>query len=420
MEAVLRRLARPTRHVWLVVLGASLALPAWSWLATHSGRGRGAAAVLDAVAGESAAGGVAYILDPVFSATAQHAGAGLDPWLLGGWAALSFVLASLLAASSARLLRERRRWQATTLGGVPVRVSAGEVGPAVVGVWRPGIVLPRWALAAPEEALSVMVAHEAEHVRGGDTRLLFAGLCCLVLVPWNPALWWQFRRLRLAVELDCDARVLRRYPDARRYAEVLLEVGRRRGASALQAAAFLDGRTFLERRIRAMVTKREHSLWRAAALAALAGVALMAACEVEPPAAPAPVPADAARSEAMDPTRRAADAGTGVAQTVHVAPGRITGVVTDVTGQRIGGARITIRPRLSDPEAARRQYRGAITQVNGRYWLINVPAGAYTIEAQLEGHATVRRENLRVDADAVRQVDFELWPDGWRPAPGGN
>src|SRR5262249_58279568 len=27
-------------------------------------------------------------------------------------------------------------------------------------------------------------------------------------LPWNVALWWQRSRLRLAVEMDCDARVL--------------------------------------------------------------------------------------------------------------------------------------------------------------------------------------------------------------------
>ena len=30
----------------------------------------------------------------------------------------------------------------------------------------------------------------------------------LILAPWNVALWWQLRRLRLAVEMDCDRRVV--------------------------------------------------------------------------------------------------------------------------------------------------------------------------------------------------------------------
>jgi hypothetical protein len=29
-------------------------------------------------------------------------------------------------------------------------------------------------------------------------------------MAWNPLLWWQWNRLRLAIELDCDLRVLRR------------------------------------------------------------------------------------------------------------------------------------------------------------------------------------------------------------------
>ena len=30
----------------------------------------------------------------------------------------------------------------------------------------------------------------------------------VVLMPWNLPLWWQWRRLRFAIEVDCDARVL--------------------------------------------------------------------------------------------------------------------------------------------------------------------------------------------------------------------
>jgi hypothetical protein len=39
--------------------------------------------------------------------------------------------------------------------------------------------------------------------------VLGVALLVAVLVPWNLPVWRQLRRLRLAMEVDCDARVLR-------------------------------------------------------------------------------------------------------------------------------------------------------------------------------------------------------------------
>ena len=36
-------------------------------------------------------------------------------------------------------------------------------------------------------------------------------------MPWNLALWWQLRRLRLAVEMDCDNRVVAALGDPNPY-----------------------------------------------------------------------------------------------------------------------------------------------------------------------------------------------------------
>ncbi|MEO7042711.1 MAG: hypothetical protein ABI035_10660, partial [Gemmatimonadaceae bacterium] len=62
-------------------------------------------------------------------------------------------------------------------------------------------------------------------------------LIAIILAPWDIPLWWAWRRLRLAIEVDCDARVLRTHPDIRRYAELLLLTGQRSAVDATRRSA---------------------------------------------------------------------------------------------------------------------------------------------------------------------------------------
>jgi hypothetical protein len=79
--------------------------------------------------------------------------------------------------------------------------------------------------------------------------------------------------------------------------------------------------------------------------------------------------------------------------------GRLSGVVTDQqTGQPLAGVQVFLEGTG----------RGALTQENGRYFMINVAPGSYTLVAQLIGYATIRREGVLVAIDGVRQVNFEL------------
>jgi TonB family protein len=126
-----------------------------------------------------------------------------------------------------------------------------------------------------------MLMHEREHVRAGDVRLAALGQLLVLAQPWNLPLVWQWRRLREAVEVDCDCRVLRLDPDARAYGALLLEVGRRRALPQL-ALAFAEPRTFLERRID-LLTRARHGGRHAAGLAGLALLAAgVAVCTRDP------------------------------------------------------------------------------------------------------------------------------------------
>jgi len=282
----------PTRGAWAASIATSLALPLL--LPTRPAADDGAGGMMMEAASAAAPG------TPLVGGNAVAGGTrGLDPVAPWAWLAASAAVAGVLAAAAWRLARRRRGWTAAVIYGEPVLLS-GEVGPAVVGFVRPSIVIPRWTLDWPEPRLRMIVRHEREHVAAADPALLLAALCAAVLVPWSPALWWQLRRLRLAVEVDCDARTLRAGPDPAAYGRLLLEVGSRGRAGAVPLAAFSEPRSFLERRIRAMTlrTPRNRAL-RLASWTALAATAAVSAAALPAPPLPAPAPRLAAADTSM-------------------------------------------------------------------------------------------------------------------------
>src|SRR5439155_191403 len=183
-----------------------------------------------------------------------------DGVLRWGWGLSSVAALLVLAAAAARLVALRRRWRTALVDGRSV-LLADDVGPAVAGLWPPRVVIPAWALNLTQTQRRLMLAHEDEHVRARDPWLLAAGTAALVLAPWNLALWWLSQRLRLAVEMDCDARVLTREGDAPAYGELLLRVGQRRARLPLGAPALSEPASFLGRRIRRMVTALPRWRW---------------------------------------------------------------------------------------------------------------------------------------------------------------
>jgi hypothetical protein len=214
------------------------------------------------------------------------------------WLAGSLGLLLVGTATALRYASSRRRWPVREIAGTPVRVSPA-AGPAVLGLVRPEIVVPGWLLMASPEEQRLVVLHEREHVRARDPLALTAGWLVVALIPWNPVVWWLLRRLRLAVELDCDARVLRAGVGRQAYGSVLIDMAGRGSGLPLGAPALAGTTTNLERRLVAMTTTRRSTRARAVALGALGAVALLAACETRMPTAVEIAEMDVAAAEAQ-------------------------------------------------------------------------------------------------------------------------
>jgi beta-lactamase regulating signal transducer with metallopeptidase domain len=274
----------PARGIWVVSLLASCVFAGYALVAPRTV----AAPLPSAVA----AGASAPILTPAPARLGGEALAAaasvshrpeLGVALLAAWLLLSGGLALALVVARGRLALRRRRWRCVRIDAVDVLIST-DTGPAVLGFRRPVIVLPEWALSLPAEDRDLLLAHEREHAGAGDNRVLGLGLLTLLAMPWNAALWWQFGRLRRAVEIDCDARVARATCDLRRYGELLIRVGARRGGRLELLATFAEPVSLLESRLRALTAAPvRHRVLRVSVAVALATVGLVLACETPRP-----------------------------------------------------------------------------------------------------------------------------------------
>ncbi|HEX6306933.1 MAG TPA: TonB family protein, partial [Longimicrobiales bacterium] len=256
---------RPSRWGWLAALAGSVVLPWVLRLVPER-------AWTDAMPGPMQL----LSMDPlIVSGASSSRWSGQDAAVLV-WLVMSAAVLVYLGVTLLHLDRARRRWRPAEVDGARVLVAAA-TGPAAVGIRRAMVVVPAWALELEGELRSLLMRHERAHVDAGDPRLLLAGVVLLAAMPWNPLVWLQLVRLRNAIELDCDARVLSSGASPERYGSLLLEVGRRRSRHALLLATFAEPRILLEHRIRRIAqwptarSRARAALFTSAALLLFAG-----------------------------------------------------------------------------------------------------------------------------------------------------
>jgi len=190
-----------------------------------------------------------------------------------------------LCLSFMRLRRIERRLEPRELDGQRVLISRA-LGPALLGVIRPRIVIPEWIQDLPPAHRRVILAHEQRHAVARDPLLSLANTVLVALQPWNPVLWAMRSRLRLAIEIDCDRRVVRATGDVRGYAELLLTVHERTMSRPEPMLAFVERPSNLEWRVRQMTRRPMSALSPRAVLTTVAAALLViAACTTPEPTA---------------------------------------------------------------------------------------------------------------------------------------
>ena len=307
-----------------------------------------------------------------------------DGMLLMVWMAFSVGLAMYAVVGTGDFLQRRRAWRPGTLLGQSVLWSR-DTGPAVVGLIRPTVVLPAWVRALEPRKQKLILAHEQEHRWAGDAVLRFAATALLVVFPWNPVLWYQFRRLCLAIELDCDHRVMERLPHRRwLYGDLLFQFGSNtRPRVGMALAAFAEQRSFLEKRIRKLLSKAPEVGTAQIAFLAFAAILVIGVAMWVP---------GISREAAEDPASPGGDAAPPYSVNVEWFP-EADAVMPDPEAVGISGVeKVLYEPTDGEPEIVVRGVSGrppvVVLRFNDRREAeMLLPPGAELIEVEAEAEA---------------------------------
>jgi hypothetical protein len=93
------------------------------------------------------------------------------------------------------------------------------------------------------------------------------------------------------------------------------------------------------------------------------------------------------------------------------AGGKITGRVLDAeTKEPLPGVNVVITHQIMSIQDTikMQQSIGAATDVNGYYFIMNVPPGEYNVRASLIGYSSLTQTGVRVDPDRTIPLDFEI------------
>jgi beta-lactamase regulating signal transducer with metallopeptidase domain len=166
-------------------------------------------------------------------------------WWFAAWAPVATVLLSRVALGVVQLRRLRAAAEEvnpaaldalsrkTLLEFQPRRSAAlcvsDEVSvPTAVGLFRPAVLVPRWALSElSADDLNSVLVHELAHLKRRDDWTNLLQKLVRAVFFFHPAVWWIENRLSLEREMACDEHVLATQTNPRAYAECLVSLAER-------------------------------------------------------------------------------------------------------------------------------------------------------------------------------------------------
>lgn len=214
---------------------------------------------------------------PIAAPPAPRSSITLGAALLLLWGLVTTLLTLLLATRIARfhriirsatpasgpLMQEVNRLRAQMRIRRPVNalITENDLSPAVYGVFRPRILLPRTVIEGLSgEQLSAVIAHELAHVKRGDTWVNWLQLLLGIAYFFHPLVWYANRKMRMEREQACDDLTLVTLGLNRDgYAQSLVSVAERVSVAALFTPAqvgVVETKIHLAKRLRRILNER--------------------------------------------------------------------------------------------------------------------------------------------------------------------
>ncbi|HLG59348.1 MAG TPA: M56 family metallopeptidase [Vicinamibacterales bacterium] len=242
------------------------------------------------------------------------------------------------------------------------------------GFFAPKVMLPTDAASWANDRIRVVLAHELAHIRRSDWIIQIAGELLRIVYWFNPLMWFASARLRLESERACDDAVVNLGVHGRDYAVHLLELARQFGRASqasFPASAITPRPSSLQRRVSAMLNPRlsRRPLSGLTRLGTIAGLLVVTL----------PIALFAQNTFAT-----------------------MAGTIVDASGGVLPGVSVV----LADTD--RRVRHQVSSDGTGRFELIGLPQGAYTLEASLPGFETFRQKLTLSGQDVNRDITLPV------------
>ncbi len=258
-------LAAPTSIAWWLRPSPTPNPPAKRFVVTYpvAGRPQSVPDVYESFARQEIEPPVVTLSLPGWSLVASGLiSVGLLTWMMRRWWQVARMVRGALPATDSLLdlIGDARR----KLGlrrTVRLRLTREPMSPAVCGLFRPVVLLPRpLAEQLTPTQLRAVLLHELVHLKRGDVWVNCAQALLQIAYWWHPLLWFANARIRcVREEAVDDAVMLALREEADSYAPTLLEVAKlafRRPLATLGLVGIMESRNSLRQRIERLVNFR--------------------------------------------------------------------------------------------------------------------------------------------------------------------
>lgn len=182
-------------------------------------------------------------------------------WLTKNWWQVTRKVRGVKASDEHADVLKAAQQLAGLSSGVRLKIVEGRMSPAVCGLIRPVILLPRTLLHNISSAqLRAVLLHEMFHLRRRDVWVNCVQAFLQIAYWWHPLLWVANARIRrVREEAVDDAVMLALREDAETYAPTLLEVAKlafQRPLMSLGLVGIMESRSALRQRIERLVDFR--------------------------------------------------------------------------------------------------------------------------------------------------------------------